>query len=163
MKSFGSSVVLQPALNVSIDQFIDDLHRAVTEIQQKSEYTSYLWLRKSYLLTDSLSCQPIKMHNLNVTAAISNQWRRITLKSLNFLLSVLYFQNTEASAAVQWIRATNYWTGTQTMHIVHAILPRMGVWDVSLENVARFSYEYQGEYETTMKATISLIELRCIR
>ena len=168
----GASFQLPSSFNMPIDHFINDLNDAVTTIYRKRECQSYLWIRKSCLLTDSLQIplsnqsigrQSIKICNYNVTAAISLYNKRIWLKSPNFALSVLYFQNTEASAVVQWIRATKYLSGTQTMHIVHDILPRLGVWDVSLENCARLSYKYQDDEGKIMKTSISLIKLRCIR
>ena len=181
LRASRSLLELPPDWNVSVDYFINDLN----DIQQRNEYVSHLrgvHIRKSYLLKDLLNIQSsgryvnqsIKISNLSITAAISIHfkrvtsshyihWRQITLTTSTFSVSILYSQNTEPSAVVEWIRANKQWTGTQTMHIVHHILPRLGVWDASLRNKARFAYEYRDHYGKRMNAIIALIELRCIR
>ena len=169
-------MILSPILNVSIDHFISDLSHTVTAVQQRSDYRSYSWIHKSYLLTDlsnipshraprGIQRQPIKICSYNITAAISITLKSIRLKSPNFALSVAYSHDGDPSAVIESIRANQWLTGTQTMHIIHAILPRMGVLEVSLENAARFLYEYKGNCTRIKKkkASISLIELRCIR
>ena len=105
----------------------------------------------------------ISIHFRRITSFHHINYGQIALRSSIFWVSILYFQDTEASAVVEWIRGTTQWTGTQIMHIVHHILPRLGVGDASVQNKARFAYEYRGCGGNTLKTHISLIELRCIR
>lgn len=169
-QTLTASVDLPPNFNASINQFITDL----TAIQKNRNYLRYSWIRKTYILFDSFHTpstyrnvvrQPIKIFNFNLTAAISNHYRRLYLNSPspNLVVSVLYYRNTEPSALIRSIRATEHWTGSQTMHIVHEIIQRLGVWDVSLVNAARFWYDIEDDEGEIHKAFIPLIELRCIR
>lgn len=165
--TFASSIKPFPTVNVLLDHFIHDLTNTVTVIQQSSHYLSYLWVRKSYAVFDVLnipSTGRLKICNFNLTAEISMHYKRIGLRSAspNLAVSVLYYRE-EPSAIIRSIHATDYWTGTEIMHIVHDILQRLEVREVGLDNVARLWYEYEGTEGIIRKAFISLIELRCIR